>query len=919
MKRTSLSRWTVGFLAAFAVAAGGATAAVTPRLKPPPPPPAYLSVADHAQIEAVLDAIDRRDWKRAREEAEAVADPIAKSLADWFYFNAENPNVDLEDAQDFLEAHQDWPAISRIQAHVERSVLDSVPSEDVRAFFESRDPRTGDGKLELARALSDVGQEDAAVELVRNAWINHTFTLSEERRLLARHGGDLREEDHAARVDRLLWARQVTNSRRIYSKLNARDRRMAVARAALLMRASSGPKLFDKLPPDEKMDSGVLHAAVRFYRRTKNEELAIALARQAPTTPEALRNPQAWWSERELLMRWALKNGRFADAYAMAAGAGLDPKDDYADFAEAEFDAGWIALRFLNEPERAETHFMALAAAVTSPISTARAFYWLGRAAEARGARDLATVRYSRAAAHIYTYYGQLAAEKLGGAALEAKFAPPTISTPADRARFTSRPVVAALRMLSDLDRDHDFLTFAYRVDDQLETPGEYAELAKLADRKGAPHITVRAGKVGISRGAFAPDVVYPMIFVPEEATRFSPAEILLGLSRQESEFNPRAYSRAGARGLMQLLPSTALITARKEGLRYSRAALLDDPGYNMMIGSAHLSHLFERFDDSYVMTFAAYNAGAYRVDRWIEEFGDPRDPNVDPVDWVELIPFSETRNYVQRVLENTQVYRSRLHDRPIAGRLASDLDTGGPRGRAGAGEQVSPVLILAAASVEPQSLPPLPRRTATFAADIAHETPADAETAPVADTPVHPAVPESEAAKPGEFVKSNRKARQSRRKASTLEPAPAQTNAGAFTAPATAGKNVTKAATPPAKTEKSNRVTTDKPAIIDGSEKSDALESPASTPSSKPPQITSPQRTGAIAETSQPVAPPIPRKALPRPAVDDAKTEDIADADSTDSCKTYREFIAESDEEPSAADLNAGMLAELQGGGACD
>lgn len=858
MKRASLWRWTGGFLAAFALFSGAAAADLTPRLKPPPPPPNYLSSADHERLEAVLNAIDHRDWRRARAEAAAVADPIAKGLADWFYFTAGDPHVDFEEAGAFLDTHPDWPSRFKIQAQAERHIPDSAPTEAVLAFFKSREPVTGEGKLQIARALFDANHDEAAVIHLRDAWINHTFKLSEERRLLARYGRWLREEDHAARIDRLLWVRQVTNARRVFSKLNRRDRRMAEARAALLMRASSGPKLFNALAAEEKFDAGVLHAAVRYYRRTDQEDMAIALARQAPTTPEALRNPKTWWYERQLLMRWALKNGRFADAYAMAAGHGLDPVDDYTDYAEAEFDAGWIALRFLNEPERAEAHFMALAAAVSAPISTARAFYWLGRAAEARGAPELAAARYRRAAAHIYTYYGQLAAEKLGGAPLETKFAPPTVTTPADHARFTSRPVVAALRMLSDLHRDDAFLTFAYRVDDQLETPGEYAELAKLAERKGAPHITVRAGKVGISKGAFAPDVAYPLVYVPDEAVRFAAKEVVLGLSRQESEFNPRAFSRKGARGVMQVLPSTALITARQEGLRYSRAALLDDPGYNMTIGSAHLAHLIDRFGGSYVMAFAAYNAGAFRVDQWIEEFGDPRDPNVDPVDWIELIPFSETRNYVQRVFENTQVYRSRLRDRPIAGELSGDLDRGGPRGRAGGGAESSPVLILAAANVGPQTLPPLPRRTADFAADAAHVEPE------VGDKESAPNAPAEEAPSPKESAPD-----------SSPDAAPALSADQAGSA-------------------RDNTVepeTTGHPA--------EAAEATNAAPK----------------ETITPVAPAAPALQPPTEPLDEA----VAEAENEDDpCETYRDFIAETAKEPSAADLNAGMLAELQGGGAC-
>ena len=274
------------------------------------------------------------------------------------------------------------------------------------------------------------------------------------------------------------------------------------------------------------------------------------------------------------------------------------------------------------------------------------------------------------------------------------------------------------MRMLADLNLDYELMVFAYHIDDELERPGEYIELAKITNGEGAPHLTVRAGKVATQRGAFAPDVAYPLVFVPDEARAFVSPEIILGLSRQESEFNPRAFSHAGARGVMQLIPSTAQITARKEGLPYRRSALLDDPVYNMTLGSAHLSHLLDRFDGSLIMTFAAYNAGAQRVDRWMEDFGDPRTNEVDPVDWVELIPFSETRNYVQRVLENTQVYRGRLNDTSIPGRLAADIERGGPRGRIAS--TVAPSVRLAALAQTRGGAPTLadlPAQTAQKAA----------------------------------------------------------------------------------------------------------------------------------------------------------------------------------------------------------
>lgn len=700
-------------LAALAVsaplAAGASMGDVAPRVKPVAPGPVYMSRGDKERLVAAHAALKRKQFPTAVSLISLVEDPIARGLGEWMYFMAQDPAVDFNLADSFLDANPDWPARSRIHAWIEKKIPDSAPADQVLAFFDSREPVTGAGKLQLARALFAVGDNRGGEQQIRDAWINSSFTLAEERRLLSNYGGRLTKEDHAARVDRLLWGRQVTNARRVFPYLDSHERKKAEARAALLLQASSAQRLFDRLPEKDQLDSGVLHAAVRYHRRRGEEQYAMALAQMAPEDPAELRDGGRWWDERNLLMRWALKNGRFADAYEVAAGHRMSEGSDYA---EAEFYAGWIALRFLNAPERAETHFLALASGVGSPISVSRAQYWLGRAAEAKGDKVSANAYYANAAQYYYSYYGQLAAEKIGGAFASSRFDAVAQSTPMDRALFSSRPTVAALRMLTDLDLEYEFMVFAYHVDDQLERPGEYVELAKLTNGEGAPHLTVRAGKVAIQRDAFTPDVAYPVIFVPDEAAKFVSPEIILGLSRQESEFNPRAYSRAGARGVMQLIPTTAQITARKEGLVYSRGALLDDPAYNMTLGSAHLSHLIDRFDGSLIMTFAGYNAGAARVDQWIGDYGDPRSDSVDPLDWVELIPFSETRNYVQRVLENVQVYRGRLNEKPIPGKLASDIERGGARNRVANALAPSLVLANAASRFGQMTLPPVPQRT---------------------------------------------------------------------------------------------------------------------------------------------------------------------------------------------------------------
>ncbi len=853
--------------------ASAASAQDAPSLKPA----VSANASDLDRLKELKAAIDKRDWVRAKALASQIESPIAQSIGRWKYFYAEDPLVSLDEADAFLDQHASWPALGRIQAHVEKRIPNSASARSVLTFYETRDPISGEGMLQLARAEFGVGRADAGEVYIREAWKRFNFTLADEQQLLANYGRLLTPGDHIARVDRLLWNREATAARRVFARLPAREKRMAEARAALLLGAEDGPKLFDALPTDERLDSGVLHAAVRYYRRREEEPRAVALALQAPSDPLLLRDPVRWWEERQLLMRWALEERIYPDAYVMAAGHGLDPGTQ---FAEAEFNAGWIALRFMNAPARAETHFAALAGAVGAPISLSRAFYWLGRASEAKGEAQIADRRYADAARYIYTYYGQLAAERRGGAALQQTFAPPTSPTPDDRARFAARPVAQALNVLADLGDEATFLVFSYHLDDLLETPGEYVELARVASRIGATHATVRAGKVGVGRNAFAAEVVYPLIHVPQQARQYAPAEIILGLSRQESEFNPRAYSSAGARGVMQLLPSTAEITARKEGLTYSRTRLLGDADYNMVIGSAHLSHLFARFNSSRVLTFVGYNAGPHRADQWIEKFGDPRSAQIDPVDWIELIPFAETRNYVQRVLENTQVYRGRLTAAPIAGKLAADIEIGGAPNRAGQ----LPAKQFAG------TLPPLPERTGKFA---------DAAMKSVLAPPAPPAPPAPATSTPetvgaeAPMVSSAADALSDKDSADFIGDAQPTGAAGSLARGAAASSNPSasigrRTPTPtPASPKSSVKAPTPAPLLMPLQPKPSTHEGPA-------PAADSPPQSAA-----QAADPPVNAR--------------------EPGCSTYRNYVSKTArEEASASDLNVGMLAELKGGVSC-
>lgn len=670
-----------------ALALGAAVAAPIPSLKPPAPESPYVSAGDEAILRAAFDALDDRKHGLAQALLDDVRAEDARLLGEWAYLRSKADVTSLPRLDAFLRAAPGWPREAAIQRKAEDLLTDETDPGLVLDFFADREPVSGNGKLQLGRALHTTGETARGEALIRSAWVDHDWPKADETDSLSRYGAFLRPEDHFAKADRQLFDIVATNTQRIVPLLTEERQAEARARIALLKRDRNAPALYRALPEASRRDPGVLHAAIRYHRRAGEDVEATRLAGLAP---DERRDPEAWFGETRLLARTALNEGRFEDAYVLSAGTGLT---EGADFAEAEFMAGWVALRFLGDPERAAAHFAHITSGVSSPISLSRGHYWLGRALAAAGDEAGAGAAYREAASHPYAYYGQLAAEALGEGVPAQAFPEAEQPSADDLTAFEARGMVAAMRILAELGRDQDFDRFARALDDELDSTGDVLAYADLVLGERKPHLAVRAGKIARGNAAFVPRVTYPDYPVPDAAKAYVEAPLILGLSRQESEFNPRAHSRAKAKGLMQMLSSTARITARKEGMPYAEARLFDDPTYNQTLGAAHLSHLLEREGGSYVRVLAGYNAGPHRVDRWTERYGDPRDGTVDPVDWVELIPFSETRNYVMRVLENVQIYRAREGGGPIAGGLTADILRGGAREEAIGQAVPSPVL----------------------------------------------------------------------------------------------------------------------------------------------------------------------------------------------------------------------------------
>ncbi|MFP3920625.1 MAG: lytic transglycosylase domain-containing protein [Dichotomicrobium sp.] len=612
---------------------------------------------------------------------ERIEDDTARRMARWYYLRSSNGHAPLAEFAAFRRDHPMWPSKKLIQSNAELSaLLKQPPAEEVFAFFADAPPRTGAGKAALGAAYRATGEEERGTDLIREAWRRHALDEDAQKAIRERFGKLLRKADHKARADWLLAQdrRSLTDgARKLKKELDKLEQVALEARIAEVRRSRSAGGLLTRLDKDVKTTPEVLLSRVRWLRRHGNDEKAWRLMKMAPDDAEALVDPDAWWQERRIQVRRALNSGDAETAYAIARGHGGATGED---LHEAEFLAGWLALRFLDKPEAAREHFAASRKGADLPKDYARSDYWLGRAELKLGNRAAAERLFAAAGEHFHTYYGQLARAALGDKAERISFRPPARPEAADMERFVARDVVRALPISNQAGFDSFLSLFLYELARDLESPGEMTLAAELAKRIAPPNVLVRFGKVALNRGFPVESYAYPTD-IPEFEMPMGAAPVeralMLALARQESEFNPRARSSAGARGLMQLMPGTAQMMARINNVGYQLSNLYE-PEYNAKLGSSYMRRLLDRFDQSYIMMLAGYNAGPGRVSQWIEKFGDPRRPTVDPVDWVERIPFTQTRVYVHKIMESLQVYRAVLNQ-GVAGEttLAADLHRG--------------------------------------------------------------------------------------------------------------------------------------------------------------------------------------------------------------------------------------------------
>jgi soluble lytic murein transglycosylase len=641
-----------------AAPAVGALAAIAPT-PPMPTPSLSLSPPSPVSSEAVI-LWNKGDVAGLAALAQAANDEARRSALEWASLRA-NAHPTFEALAAFLKAHPTWPSSGwiRDRQEAELAAHPDAPAK-VAEFFAGGAPQTSAGRIAAARAAKAMGRDSEAAQIIRALWRDDDFDALTESVILRDFGASLAKADHKYRADRLLYTAYLGAA--VRAAALAGPEVLAVAEARIqAAHAPMSAALLRAVPPALRDDPGLLFSRVQYARRTGRVYEAATLLSLAPRDRAALVSPDRWWSERKMVAAALLDLDEPRLAFEVCDET-VRPETSEAE-VDADFHAGWIALRFLNDPPAAAERFALAAEAADDPLSIARAAYWQGRAAEAMGGAQAARGFYERAASEPIAYYGQLAGQRLGQTRLALRA--PKTAAEGDR-RDEAVGAVAALYG-DGLDALADSLAFdAAR---QWRDESQIAAMAEVVERFADAGTQVQFAKFAIIRGYPLDAMAFPAQGIPAFVPLAHSTDLatVYAVARQESEFIWRSASWAGAKGLMQMLPSTAAVTARQAGVEFDYARLIVDPAFNTKLGALLLGQLIEDEGGSRELAFAAYNAGPGRVTQWIMKHGDPRDGTADLIDWIERIPFDETRDYVQRVSENLGVYRQRFAEDPPA------------------------------------------------------------------------------------------------------------------------------------------------------------------------------------------------------------------------------------------------------------
>ena len=613
---------------------------------------------DLALVKEAIDLARKAKTDEATATRNSITDPAAQKLVEWFILRHPETTAGFGRYAAFIAANPEWPSAAQLRRRAEaRLWQERSDAARVRGFM-GETPASARGKLALARIKLAEGHRDSAGQLVRDAWRTDELSGRSESEALETFRDLLTRDDHRARMNKRIGARDFEGARRAAKLLGDDELAIVKACAAVKGKSDKAKDALDAVAAEARGDLGYTLCRIQWMLAEKRIDDAASLMLAAAPDTMALQDTDQWWRERRWLARKLLDESKFQTAYDVVLPAAPPANEHYR--ADHHFMCGWIALRYLNDPATAARHFQHIDAGAANPIVLARANYWRGRAAEALSQNDTMRTAYEAAARHPTAYYGQLARARLGLELVELR--PPSPVLAADDGS-TSDERVRAANMLYAIGARDVVLYFVTDLGEQSPDVAVLEALGELTGRRKDARAMLQIGKPSLGRGLALDHYAFPTIGIPPHKQIAPEIEhgMIYAVARTESAFDQRDKSAANAVGLMQITPEAGRDTAKRFGVKYDWERMVSDPVYNTQIGAGELSALLSEYKGSHIMTFAGYNAGRGRVRDWIKLYGDPRDPKVDPVDWVERIPFSETRNYVQRVIENLAVYRVRF------------------------------------------------------------------------------------------------------------------------------------------------------------------------------------------------------------------------------------------------------------------
>ena len=629
-----------------------------------------LSKRDYAIAKEVFLLIKQKKWKSAIKSTNRIKDKEFKNLVNWLYLKEKRNAASFSEYTKFIEENKDYPRINRLKYLAEHKInLSSTSASTIIGWFDTETPLSGFGEIKLGEAYLLKGRIDEGSELIKKGWITASLSSKDLRYLNKKYRKILNSSDHIKRAEYLAWDYKYWDLKRILRYLPKDHRALYNARQILMSSSYGVDKAISDVPEKFKSDIGLRYDRLKWRRRRGRVESSLEIINNAPNDNNALVRADLWWKERQIISRSLIYKKKYQLAYDVSKNHSLnkDNENEGPAYAEAEWMSGWIALSFLNNPKVAIEHFNNFYKNVGYPISLARGAYWLGVAYEKIGNDNLSRKYFKEGSKYLTTFYGQLSYEKVNPFE-EFQLNDDSKYSEEYKKKFNKNPLVRHVLLLKELNKSSlskDIIKHLATLD--VENGSEVLA-AELATKVGRYDYAIQISKKASYEKRFINKFNYPIIATPEiiNGKSMPSQEIILAITRQESEFDPKANSYAGAKGMMQLMTYTAKLVSQQMKVPYSKSKLTADPEYNIRLGTYYFNSLLNEYREIYPFAIAAYNAGPKRVRYWRKINGDPSKNKIDYVNWIELIKFKETRNYVQRVLENANVYKYMLSGKPV-------------------------------------------------------------------------------------------------------------------------------------------------------------------------------------------------------------------------------------------------------------